>query len=389
MKFGSRQIILGIVGAVVVCGLGVTLASGQAAQEPKPQMAEQVFKNVVVLKGIPVDEFMDTMGMFSASLTLTCSACHVEQSLESWDKYADDTPLKQTARRMFLMVTALNKNSNFKAGRTVTCWTCHHGDQLPESLPSLAVQYQTPTEDPNEVFDVPGRRSDPTTPSVDQIFDKYIQALGGTQKVSSLNSFVGKGTYEGYDTEHEMVPMEVFAKAPNQRTTIVHMNLEGRHDDSVRTYDGSAGWIAGPDKPVPLMQLTGGNLEGAKIDAIVSFPTRVKQAFNQWQVSSTVIDDRDVYIVQGTIAGKPPVKFYFDEESGLLVRLVRYSDSLVGRVPTQIDFADYRDVSGVKMPFHWTTTWTDGQTNIELSELQVNVPVDAAKFARPAPVPKH
>jgi outer membrane lipoprotein-sorting protein len=184
-----------------------------------------------------------------------------------------------------------------------------------------------------------------------------------------------------------MVPMEVYAKAPNQLTTIVHMNLEGHHDDSVRTYDGRSGWIAGPDKPVPLMQLTGGNLEGARLDAIVSFPARVRQAFNQWQVSSTAIDDRDVYIVQGTIAGKPPVKFYFDEESGLLVRMVRYSDSLVGRVPTQIDFTDYRDVSGIKMPFHWTTTWTDGQTNIDLSELQVNVPIDGAKFAKPAPVP--
>src|SRR5215470_12016610 len=98
------------------------------------------------------------------------------------------------------------------------------------------------------------------------------------------------------------------------------------------------------------MQFTGGNLEGAKIEAIVSFPARIREAFSsyQWQVSSTAIDGRDVYIVQGTIPGKPPIKFYFDEESGLLVRLVRYTDSLVGRVPTQIDFTDYRDVSGIK-----------------------------------------
>jgi hypothetical protein len=349
-----------------------------------------VFKNLAVLRGIPVDEFMDTMGMFSASLTLTCSACHVQESLERWEKYADDTPLKQTARRMVVMVNALNKSNNFK-GRTVTCWTCHRGDQIPQSTPALAVQYETPVEDPNLVFDVPGRTSDPKLPSADQIFDKYIQAAGGTQKVTGLMSFVAKGIYEGYDTEHEMVPLEIYAKAPNLHTTVVHMNFEGRHQDSTKVYDGTNGWVASPDKPVGLMPLTGGNLEGAKIEAIVSFPARIREAFSgyQWQVSTTAIDGRDVYIVQGTIAGKPPIKLYFDQESSLLVRLVRYTDSLVGRVPTQIDFTDYRDVSGIKMPFHLTTTWTDGLTNVELNDLQVNVPIDGAKFARPAPITPH
>jgi photosynthetic reaction center cytochrome c subunit len=390
---GSKRILAALAGMVITGAVCVVPVMGQAAPSPKPQMSEQVFKNVVVLKGIPVDQFMDTMGMFSAALTLTCSACHVEQSLESWEKYADDTPLKQTTRRMVLMVNALNKNNNFRAGRTVTCWTCHRSDQIPESTPSLAVQYQMPVEDPNKVFDIPGRATDPQTPSADQIFDKYIQAVGGTQKVSNATTLVGKGTYEGYDTEHEMVPFEVYAKAPNQMTTIAHMNFEGRHENATRTYDGTAGWIASPDKPVGLMELTTGNLEAAKIDAIVSFPSRIKQLASQWQVSSTAIDDHDVYIVQGSTPGKPPIKLYFDQGSGLLVRLVRYNDTLVGRVPTQIDFLDYRDVSGIKLPFHWTTTWTNGQTNVDFTEWQVNVPmnvpIDAAKFAKPAALTPH
>jgi photosynthetic reaction center cytochrome c subunit len=370
---------------IIIAFLCDASAFGQAPSGQ--QMAEQAFKNVTVLKGIPVDEFMDTMGMFSAALTLTCSACHVQQSLESWDKYADDTPLKQTARRMVLMVNALNRNNNFRAGRKVTCWTCHHGSQLPEFIPNLSVQYQTPVDDPNTVFDVPGRQTDPKTPSADQIFDKYIQALGGAQKVSALNTFVAKGTYEGYDTEHEMVPVEIYGRSPNQLTTVVHLKFEGRNDANTKTFDGTNGWVASPDKPVGLMQLTGGNLEGARIDAIASFPARLRQLFTQWQVSTTAIDDRDVYILQGSETGKLPVKLYFDQESGLLVRLLRYTDTIVGRVPTQIDFSDYRDVSGIKLPFHLTTTWTNGQTNVELSEWQVNVPVDLARFSRPAPVP--
>jgi outer membrane lipoprotein-sorting protein len=78
------------------------------------------------------------------------------------------------------------------------------------------------------------------------------------------------------------------------------------------------------------------------------------------------------------------MNFYFDE-SGLLVRLVRLTETAVGRVPTQIDYGDYREVAGVKMPFRWTVTWTNGQSTTELSEVQPNVPVDAARFARPVP----
>jgi hypothetical protein len=108
-----------------------------------------------------------------------------------------------------------------------------------------------------------------------------------------------------------------------------------------------------------------------------------------------VIDDddkkqHDVQIVQGMSAPGFPVKLYFDSDSGLLLRSVRYSDSPVGRVPVQVDYSNYKDVSGVKIPFKWITTWTDGRTVFELQSAQVNTTVDASKFAKPAapkPVP--
>ena len=380
MKFGSRPTILGAMGAVVVCLLAVRLASGQAGQQPRPQMSEDVFKNVQVLKGIPVDEFMDTMGMFSASLSLNCIDCHVAESVGTWEKFADETALKRTARRMMLMVNAINKD-NFSGVRSVTCYTCHRGDLRPRILPNLAAQYAVPVEDPNEIeiHPVPGG------PSADQVFDKYIQALGGAQRLGSLTSFAAKGTFIGFETEQTKVPVEVFAKAPALRTTIVHTRI----GDSVRNYDGRAAWIAAPDRPLPLMTLTGGNLDGAKIDAILSFPAQIKQAFSQWRVGATGIDDREVRVVQGTNPRQPPVNLYFDD-SGLLVRVVRFVDTAVGRVPTQIDYSDYREVAGagVKMPFKWIVTWTNGQATTELSEVQPNVPIDAAKFARPAPAPR-
>jgi len=365
---------------VILCLLFAASARGQAAagQEQKPQMAEEVFKNVQILKGIPVDEFMDTMGMFSAATSMNCTDCHTSDSTAGWEKFGTDTAMKRTARRMMLMVNALNKSS-FAGARAVTCYTCHRGDQRPKVIPSLAVQYGVPSEDPNEIEIVPVRGA----PSAEQVFDKYIQALGGAQRLAALTSFVARGIYSGYDTDHAKVPVEIFAKAPNQRTTIVHAPI----GDSVRTYDGRAGWIAAPDKPVPLMPLTGGNLDGARIEGIVAFPARIKQAFTQWRYGSTAIDDRNVTVAQGITAGQPPVNFYFDEQTGLLVRLLRYADTAVGRVPTQIDYTDYREVAGVKVPFRWTATWTDGQATTELSEVRPNVAIEAARFTKPAPSP--
>jgi hypothetical protein len=229
-------------GILSVCLLGAALASGQAGQQAKPQMAEQVFKNVQLLRGIPVDEFMDTMGMFSAALSLNCIDCHVTESVDTWDKFADETPLKRTTRRMMAMVNTINKE-NFSGVRSVTCYTCHRGDMRPKIVPSLAAQYAMPVEDANEVVIVPVSGG----PTADQVFDRYIQALGGAQRLGSLTSFAGKGTYIGFDTEQEKVPVEVFAKAPAQRLTIVRMAV----GNSLRLYDGQAAWIAASSAPVP------------------------------------------------------------------------------------------------------------------------------------------
>src|SRR6266849_8384425 len=232
------------------------------------QMAEDFFKNVQVLKGISVNEFMGTMGFFSASLSLNCTDCHVSESSGDWGKYADDTAPKRTARRMILMVNALNKES-FGGRRAVTCYSCHRGTTRPKVIPSLADQYSSPPpDDPNEV-EIFGKAS--ATPSADQVLDKYIQARGGAPRLASLTSFAAKGTYEGFDTDLGPVPVEVFAKSPNERTMIVHTGS----GDSTTTYDGRAGWIAAPDKPVPSLTLAGEDLDGIKLDADLAFPAGI------------------------------------------------------------------------------------------------------------------
>ena len=380
MKLGWGRAISSYVASASAYVLCVGLASAQVGSDQKPQMAEDVFKNIQVLKGTSVDEFMATMGFFSASLGLNCTDCHISESSGDWARYADDTGLKRVARRMVLMVNTLNKG-DFGGRRAVTCYSCHRGKEYPKAIPSLAEQYGVPSpDDPNEIEIL---AQVPATPSADQILDRYIQALGGRERLAALTSFTAQGTYQGFDTDFGEVPVDVFAKAPGQRTTIVHTLL----GDSTRTFDGRAGWIAAPDKPVRLLTLTGKDLDGLKLDAELSFPAGIKQALGQLRTGfpKTAIGGRDVQIIQGTGAGGSRVKLFFDKESGLLVRVLRYTETVVGVVPTQTDYSDYREVAGVKMPFHWTVTWTDGQSTTVLSAMEPNIRIDAAKFAKPAP----
>jgi hypothetical protein len=375
MKLGATCVRFGVMSMTTVWLAGVLVAGGQAPPDKQP-LAEEVFKNIRVLRGLPVDEFMGTMGVFSAALGMSCEDCH-SASDTTWENYALDTsPRKVTARRMVQMMTSINQAS-FGGRQVVTCYTCHRGSGKPKVTPSLTALYGASTLEDQEDVVRPAR----TGPTADQILDKYIQALGGAQRLAGVTSVVAKGTSAGYGPEGTR-PIDIIAKAPGQRVTIIH-TLDG---DNTTAYDGRVGWIAAPHKPVAVLGLTGSELDGVKLDAELSFPARIKETLPQWRAGlPTDIDDKPVQVVQGSRPNGTLATFYFDSETGLLTRLVRYANSKVGRLPTQIDYADYRDVAGVKMPFKMTVTWLDGLENIQLTDVQVNVPVDDARFGKPAP----
>src|SRR5258707_932686 len=216
---------------------------------------------------------MNTMGFISAATNYNCTDCHVEPKVEGdWTVYAQETPRKATARRMILMVQAINR-TDFGGARVVTCYTCHRNLQgAPKITPSLAEQYgEPPAVDPNEVEIA---RQATGAPSADQVFDKYLQAVGGAQKAAAVTSIVFKGTYEGY--AEPKAPVDIYVKAPNQRTMIVHTD----GGDRTTTFDGSNGWMAAPpaDKPFPVISYTNGDLDAVRLDAALSLPARIKQA---------------------------------------------------------------------------------------------------------------
>jgi hypothetical protein len=80
-------------------------------------------------------------------------------------------------------------------------------------------------------------------------------------------------------------------------------------------------------------------------------------------------------------------ELWFDAQSGLLVRLMRYQETPIGRNPTRIDYADYRESDGVKIPFRWTVARPGGSFTIQLDSSEQNAPLDDKVFEKPAPRP--
>lgn len=341
-------------------------------------MSEQVFKNVQVLKGLPVDQFMGTMGLFAAALSADCSECHTGAGTAD-PKWEEDTPKKRTARRMIQMMQAINAD-NFNGRQQVTCWTCHRGVRSPSVTRALDSMYGEPIIDPADVV----ARATSGEPTADEIFDKYIKALGGADRLAALKSYAitGKSTPFG-EAFGKSYPMELYAQAPNRLVTLVH-EQEG---DMARSFDGATGYFLLPLTVVQEYPWTGGAAEGAKLDAEMAFPAGIRNYLTNWRVGfSETINDKDVRVVQGTGASGLLATFYFDKETGLLSRMVRYFNSPVGRVPVQIDYAEYKAAGGVMIPSKWSYAWLSGRDEFVAAEIQPNAPIDPAKFGKPTPV---
>jgi photosynthetic reaction center cytochrome c subunit len=377
---------------------GLAFAAPQAAPQAKQEAAEQVFKNIQVLKGIPVDDFLGTMGIMSAALGLDCSECHTGAGTEKVD-WAVDTPRKVMARKMVLMMAEINR-TNFSGRQEVTCWSCHRGRDRPAMTPALESVYGPGSQEMDDVL-----RQMPGQPAADEILNKYIQAIGGSERLAGLKSYAATGTSKGFGGFGGGGQVRIFAKFPDQRATFIQFPDNPERGSSIRTYDGREGWMETPLTVLDEYQLAGSDLDGARLDAQLSFPGQIKQVLSNLRVSMpvTISDlpepssqtkptvsvghDRLVNVVQGAGPRGMVVTLYFDQESGLLLRMVRYGKSPIGRAPTQVDYADYRDAGGIKIPFRIIFAWLGGLDAIQLDQVQTNVAIDSAKFGRPV-VPK-
>lgn len=355
---------------------GTAQAQG-AAQPPPAEPAEAVYKNIQVLKGIPAAQLIPTMNFMAASLGVQCNFCHVSNQPNQPDQFEkDDKQSKQTARKMITMTMAINKDS-FNGRRQVTCNSCHNGHEQPVPTPVIPQGPQPAAERP-----APGGPGGPggpgatPPPNIDQILDKYVQAIGGAAAIEKISSRVAKGILMvgGFQASIEM-----YQKAPNKVVMITHTPA----GDNVQAYDGETAWNRTPDgrseEPTPVQ------LARAKRNVDIHRALHLKALYQRIHVfRMEKVGEREAYLVVAQTPGDTPERMYFDAQSGLLIRTVILEDTPLGANPTQLDFEDYRDVEGVKLPFRIRASTPDRMITYQFVDIQLNVPVDDAKFAKPA-----
>jgi photosynthetic reaction center cytochrome c subunit len=388
-KMPGRSWSLAVLLTAAAC-LGWTVARGRA-QAPQakpssdaPKTAEQQFKNIQVLKNIPADQLIPSMQFIAASLGVDCEFCHVEHQMEKDDKKA-----KQAARKMISMVLTLDKAS-FEGELEVTCYTCHRGSAHPVSIPMLGADASKPAA---HVHEEEGEEHDEHAklPSPDQVLDKYLATVGGEGALMKIKTRVLKGTIDAMGSQN---PIEIYAEAPDKRISISHPHS----GPSVTAFNGEVGWLTTPSG---VHQMTPAEREAARIDAQLYFPARVRSLYKEFHVQpGEEVAGRETIVVSALPeirspflparpTARPPLRLYFDQENGLLLRLVRYAETPLGRNPTQIDYGDYREKDGVKIPYRWTLTRPNGSFTIRVDKVEQNIAIDEKLFTPPSePAPK-
>ena len=345
------------------------------AQQPQSldgKTAEQVYKNIQVLKGTPADQLGQSMHVIKGSLGLDCEECHV---VGAFDK--DDKPLKFVARQMMQMVADLNKKS-FGGQPIVTCYTCHHGSPLPSSTPELPVAVAEP-----------GAEAKFELPSADLILAKYVEALGGEQAIRRVSSRVITGTQYIPTGPGGTIPtpatIERDLKAPNLVLDVYRTPAYAIVDG----FDGTKSWSQNAQGRVS--EALAIDQSRAKRASDFYEPLDLKKEYSQIRVAGVeLVHGRAAYVLICEPQGDIPEKLYFDTLTGLLLRKWTALPTPAGNSPFQVDFDDYRDTgSGVKFAYlikmypAGSRTELAPTATINVSKVEDNIPIENAKFNEP------
>lgn len=338
-----------------VAGVMIAVSTSRAQQ----QTAEQRFKNIQIFKGLPATQLDPTMAFISGSLGVRCNYCHVPGSFDK-----DDKPTKLTARRMIQMVIDLNKGS-FNGQGAISCFTCHRGKPTPVSVPAVGQNLWAPSAAP------------PTPaaplPSVKQVLDRYVQALGGAEAVAKVTSRTAKGSRIGADGV--LVPEEVHQKAPDKLLTVTsYPNLV-----LTNGFNGTAGWAhSSREGATPLPEQL---LVQLKREAVFYKELKTEELYsNLTMLGRAPVRGTDAFVIQATPANGPVEKLFFDVATSLLVRRYTESDTPLGKLPLQLDYEDYREVDGIKQPFLIRWSMPGRIWGRKIDEIKQNIPLDDARF---------
>lgn len=334
---------------------------------------EQVQKNIQVLKGLPQSQLVPTMNFIAVSLGVKCTFCHVNKD-DNWDFASDEKPEKTAAREMIKMLLNVNKTT-FKGATEVTCNTCHRG----RSHPAGGISLPLPTPAAPAAASTAETKPKETPPTVDQVLDKYLEALGGKVAIDKLESRVMKGSW--IMPNGITLGYEVYQSGPDKLYTVLNTPKQGTFE---KGFDGNVGW----EKSASGVR----TLADSELFYLRRYPDlfkdiKLKEQFTRLSFAGKdKINDREVYVLRGTTTDNRRERLYFDVQTGLLLRRSVNVTNMIGVIPEQVDFEDYRDAGGIKLPFTIRVSSIDSffSSTRKFSEIKVNVPVDQSKFGKPA-----
>lgn len=339
-----------------------TRADGQS--KPSEKTAEQVYKNIQVLKDLRATELDGVMNFMCAALGVGCTYCHTNP----WE--SDEKSAKLAARKMIVMTRAIN-GEHFSGNPAVTCYTCHRGqhNSVPNPPPDLAAAHS-----PDDVA-TPAKPA--ALPSTDEIIARYIRAIGREAAIQKIKTRVSRGTETTTNlmTAPQTTPIEIYQTTEN-KLLIVRSNPRGA---TTEAFDGVKGWAKDTRG---LRELEGRELADARRDADLLRYVNLRTAYPQMRVlTKEKVGDREAYVVGATSRDDSREKLYFDAQTGLLIRKYVAFKTAFGTIPEVTDFDDYREVSGVKLPF--TITWSRPpfSSTMKFTEIKLNVFVDESRFA--------
>jgi photosynthetic reaction center cytochrome c subunit len=386
----------------VVCAAVALAASfamwGRAAQTQAQQQGdkpvEQTRKNIQVLKGLPQSQLFPEMNFISASLGVQCGFCHVSngkdaQGRTNWVWESDDKEEKKTARDMMRMVLAVN-GGNFGLSRgSVTCYTCHRGQEHPQNMPTLPLAASghepAPGATPTPAHGAPGGHDEhggaaPAPPTVQQVYEKYLAAVGGQAAVAKFQTQILKGTIA--QSQNRNSTFEVTTKAPDKYLLVV----ETPQGSMRRALMGTTGWVEAQSN---LRPLSASEIAQARRAADLLGLVKFTPEPTMRVVGRRKLNDRDMIVVIDRPSETVQRRYFFDAETGLLTRLVTLTDALLNNLPEQVDFEDYRDVDGAKVPFVVRVSSIDTFNSYTrtFTEVRHGVPVADALFGMPSPPP--
>jgi hypothetical protein len=300
-----------------------------------------------------------------------CRYCHEEDNAK---REMDTKPQKLMARRMIEMTMALNKNS-FGGRAAVTCNSCHRGSPRPMAIPP-AGEKGPPEWSSADELTKPAEGGE--VPAMDQILDRYDGAIGGAGAAQKVSTLAIKATVA--DISGKTTAVDIIAKAPGASVVTIH----NREADAIAAVNGNSGWVTAERGP---RDMRPNELEAARLEDPTYVTGRIKQVFNDLRVAprSEKIDGREAYVISGRSLGSTAVRLYFDKQSGMLSRLVYNTQTVFGPYYTQVDYADFRDAGGLKIPYRWKVSRVRGElSDYQVNDAKVNIPIDETRFGKPA-----